>query len=73
MSQEQDVEDVGPLDPNIPPVPEQQPPIPPMADAQLLPPQPQPRADPEPVPAPEPAPILRRSNRSHRPPERYGL
>ena len=75
MSQEQDVEDVGPLDPNMPPVPEQQPPIPPMADAQLLPPQPQHRADHDyrPVPAPEPAPILRRSNRPHRPPERYGL
>ena len=73
MTQEQDVEDVGPLDPNMPPVPEQQPPIPLMADAQPLPPQPLPRADPEPVPAPEPAPILRRSNRPHRPPERYGL
>ena len=57
MSQEQDVEDVGPLDPIMPPVPEKQPPTPPMADAQFLPPQPQPRADPDyrsvlgPVPA----------------------
>ena len=45
MSQEQVVEDVGPLDINIPPVPEKQPPTPPMADAQFLPPQPQPWAD----------------------------
>ena len=47
MSQEQDVEDTGPLDPNMPPVPEIQPPTPPMVDAQFLPPQPQPRADPD--------------------------
>eukprot|EP00731_Ephydatia_muelleri_P028800 Em0020g444a len=31
-SQEQDVEDIGPLDPNMPPVPEKQPPTPPMSD-----------------------------------------
>ena len=47
MSQEKDVKDVGPLDPNMTPVPEQQPPTPPMADAQLLPPLPKPRADPD--------------------------
>ena len=69
MSQEQDVEDVGSLDPNMPPVPEK------LADAQFLPPQPQPRADPDyrPVLGPVPAAILRRSTRHHLPPERYGL
>ena len=78
MSQEQEVEDGrgrGTLDPNMPPVPEKQPPTPPMADAQFLPPQPQPRADPDyrPVLGSVPAPILRRSTRPHLPPERYGL
>ena len=75
MSQEQDVEDVGPLDPNMPPVTEKQPPTPPIADAQLLPPQPQPRVDPDyrPVLGPVPAPIFRRSTRPLLPPERYGL
>eukprot|EP00731_Ephydatia_muelleri_P000695 Em0001g695a len=75
MSQEQDVEDVGPLDPNMPPVTEKQPPTPPIADAQLLPPQPQPRVDPDyrPVLGPVPAPIFRRSTRPPLPPERYGL
>ena len=75
MSQEQYVEDVGPHDPNMPPVPEKQPPTPPMADAQIIPPQPQPRAVPDyrPVLGPVPAPILRWSTRPHLPPERYGL
>eukprot|EP00731_Ephydatia_muelleri_P014720 Em0008g440a len=75
MSQEQDVEDVGPLDPNMPPVPEKQLPTPTMADAQFLPPQPQPRVDPDyrPVLDPVSAAILRRSTRPNLPPERYGL
>ena len=47
MSQEQDLYDIGPLDPNMPPVPEDQLPTPPMADVQILPPQPQPRANPD--------------------------
>ena len=36
LSPEHDVENVGSLDPTMPPVPEQQPPIPTMADAQFL-------------------------------------
>ena len=76
MSQEQDVEDVGLLDPNMPPVPEKQPPThAPMADVQFLPPQPQPRAEPDyrSVLGPVPAPTLQRSTQPHLPPERYGL